>query len=134
MKDYCTPVTRHSDIKRGQHVIDARGRVLGQLASEIAKLLMGKDKPYFCRYLDCGDFVKVIHAHEVKLTGNKLDDKIYYHHSGYPAGLKAITARKALETKPEWVVRQAVQGMLPHNRLRQSMLKRLEVFSGDLPE
>lgn len=129
MRSYHTYITKSSDIERGHHLIDARGKTLGELASEAATRLMGKTKVNFCRYLDCGDFVKVINASQIRTTGGKLDKKIYYRHSGYPGGLKSTTLRKALDTNPEWVIKHAVRGMLPNNRLRPSMLKRLEVYN-----
>ena len=111
-------------------VIDAKGQVLGRLATRVARLLIGKDKPTFTPTLDCGDHVIVINAGEVKLTGNKIDQKIYRHHSGHPGGLKEIPIKRMFETRPEEVVREAVLGMLPKNKLRARRAKKLRVYAG----
>ena len=123
--------TRPSDIKRARHVIDASDQVLGRLATQVARLLMGKHKPIFTRNLDTGDFVAVINAHKVRVTGNKPKQKLYYRHSGYPGGLKTTSLEKTMQTNPAWVIEHAVKGMLPHNRLGASMLKKLKVYVGD---
>ncbi len=128
MKTYST---RASDIKRGWHVIDASGKVLGRLATQVASLLMGKHKPIFCRNLDTGDYVVVINADKVRVTGNKAKQKLYYRHSGYPGGLKSISLEKMMQTNPTRVIEYAVKGMLPHNRLGASMVKKLKVYVGD---
>ncbi len=128
MKTYST---RASEIKREWHIFDASEQVLGKLATQIAKLLMGKHKPIFCRHLDVGDYVVVINAEKVRVTGNKAKQKFYYRHSGYPGGLKSISLEKLMATQPTRVVEYAVKGMLPHNRLQASMMKRLRVFAGD---
>lgn len=128
MKTYST---KAADIKREWHVIDASGKVLGRLATQIAGLLMGKHKPVFCRHLDVGDYVVVINAEQVRVTGNKMKQKLYYHHSGYPGGLKTITLERVMQTQPTRVIEHAVKGMLPHTRLRASMMKRLRIFAGD---
>jgi large subunit ribosomal protein L13 len=111
-------------------VVDAQGQVLGRLATRIARILIGKDKANFTPYLDCGDHVVVINAEHVKLTGNKLDQKVYHHHSGYPGGLKEIPIRVLLQKRPEEVLREAVLGMLPKNKLRARRAKKLRVYAG----
>jgi len=112
-------------------VIDANGQVLGRLATHIARLLIGKDKPHFTPYLDCGDHVVVINAERVRVTGNKADQKVYRHHSGYPGGLKEIPFRRLMQQRPEEVIREAVLGMLPKNKLRARRAKKLRVYVGD---
>ncbi len=111
-------------------VVDAEGQVLGRLATRIARLLIGKDKASFTPSLDCGDHVVVINAERVRLTGNKIDQNIYRHHSGYPGGLKEIPIRRMLEKRPEEVIREAVLGMLPKNKLRARRAKKLRVYAG----
>lgn len=111
-------------------VVDAQGQVLGRLATRIARILIGKDKPNFTPYLDCGDHVVVINAEQIKLTGNKIDQKIYYHHSGFPGGLKEVPIRVLLQRRPEEVLREAVLGMLPKNKLRARRAKKLRVYAG----
>jgi len=128
MKTYAT---KASDIKREWHVIDASGEILGRLATQVAGLLMGKHKPLFCRNLDIGDFVVIINADKVRVTGNKPKQKMYYRHSGYPGGLKSISLEKMMQTHPTRVIEHAVKGMLPKNRLNASMMKRLKVYAGD---
>jgi len=128
MKTY-TP--RASDIERRWHVIDASGKTLGRIATEIAQLLRGKSKPTYSPHLDTGDFVVVINAAKVQVTGKKAEGKIYYRHSGYPGGLKSITFAKMLATHPERLVEHAVKGMLPHNRQGRAMARRLKVYAGD---
>ncbi len=119
------------NIERKWHLVDASDKVLGRLASRIALLLMGKRKPNYTPHIDQGDFVVVINAEKVKLTGNKLENKIYYHHSGYPGGLKARKAKEILEKHPERLIKLAVKRMLPKNKLGRKMLKRLKVYAGD---
>jgi len=128
MKTYST---KPSDIERQWHVVDASGKVLGRLATQVASLLMGKHKPIFSYNLDTGDFVVVINADKVRVTGNKAKQKVYYRHSGYPGGLKSITLEKMMQTNPTRVIEYAVKGMLPHNRLGASMRKKLRVYVGD---
>jgi large subunit ribosomal protein L13 len=111
-------------------VVDAEGQVLGRLATRVARILIGKDKPTFTPHLDCGDHVVVINAERVKLTGSKIDQKVYRHHSGYPGGLKEIPVRVMLQRRPEEVVREAVLGMLPKNKLRARRAKKLRVYAG----
>ncbi|MDO8568414.1 MAG: 50S ribosomal protein L13 [Dehalococcoidales bacterium] len=129
MKTYST---KASDIKREWHVIDASGQVLGDVATSAAKLLMGKHKPMFCRHLDTGDYVVVINAEKIKVTGDKLQQKTYYRHSNYPGGIKSITLGKLMEKYPSRAIEYAVKGMLPHTRLEAGMMKRLKVFAGDV--
>jgi large subunit ribosomal protein L13 len=111
-------------------VVDANGQVLGRLATRIASLLIGKDKANYTPFLDCGDHVVVINAERVKLTGNKMDQKVYRHHSGYPGGLKEISIRALMQRRPEEVIREAVLGMLPKNKLRARRAKKLRVYAG----
>jgi large subunit ribosomal protein L13 len=124
-----TKSTKISEIKREWHLLDARDKVLGRMASEIALLLMGKGKTNFVRNLDCGDYVVVLNAKSVKVTGNKEKLKKYFRHSGYPGGLKAEALSDLRKRKPEEIIRHAVSGMLPQNKLKASMLKRLYVFA-----
>ena len=123
--------TKASDVKREWHIIDVSDKVLGRVATQIASLLMGKHKPIFCRHLDVGDFVVVINAEQVRVTGNKMKQKLYHRHSGYPGGLKSITLERMMETHPTRAIEYAVKGMLPTNRLRAQMMTRLRVFSGE---
>jgi len=128
MKTYSVKV---SEIKREWHVFDASDKVLGRLATEVAKLLMCKHKPMFCRNLDVGDFVVVLNAEKVRVSGDKARQKVYYRHSGYPGGLKSVTFEKLMQTHPTRAVEYAVKGMLPHNRLGASIIKKLKVYVGD---
>ncbi|MFA5629673.1 MAG: 50S ribosomal protein L13 [Dehalococcoidales bacterium] len=128
MKTYSA---KAADIKREWHVIDATDQVLGHLATDIARLLMGKNKPIFTRNVDTGDYVVVINADKIRVTSNKGTSKLYYRHSGYPGGLKVVNLEKMMKTKPEFVIEHAVKGMLPHNRLGNSMIKKLRVYTGD---
>jgi len=127
MKTYHTPV---KEIERKWYVVDAEGKVLGRLASEIATRLRGKHKPNFSSHIDVGDFIVVVNAEKVKLTGNKLEDKMYYHHSGYIGGLKEKTAKEVLEKKPEELIKNAVKGMLSKNNLGREQFKKLKVYVG----
>jgi len=126
-----TDVTRPDDIERRWYVVDAEGKVLGRLASEVAKILRGKHKPYFAPHLDTGDYVIVVNASKVRVTGKKLDDKIYYRHSGYPGGLRSTTLAEMLKKRPTRVIRLAVWGMLPHNRLGRAMMGKLKIYEGE---
>jgi len=117
--------------ERGWFLIDAQGQILGRLASEVASILRGKNKPVFTPHVDTGDFVVVINAEKIKLTGKKWDQKMYYRHSGYPGGLKSLSAKEVLEKKPEELIRHAVKGMLPKNRLGRKMLKKLKIYVGE---
>lgn len=123
--------TKSSDLEPQWHVIDASGRTLGRLASEVATLLMGKRKPIYVPYLNTGDFVIVINAAKVRVSGKKAQQKIYHRHSGYPGGLKSTTFAKMMETHPTRAIEYAVKGMLPKNRLGRDMLRRLKVYPGD---
>lgn len=126
-----TYATKISDIKREWHLIDVQGRILGRVATKIAELLIGKNKPYYTSHLDCGDWVVVINAKDVKVTGKKRKQKIYYHHSGYPGGLKALTFEQIMQKDPRKIIFHAVFGMLPKNKLRKKRMKRLRVFVGE---
>lgn len=119
------------NIKRQVHRIDAKGKILGRLATEVATLLMGKNKPSFVPYLDTGDFVVVINASQVKVTGKKIKDKVYTRHSGYPGGLKQETFDKLIQRRPEYIIEHAVSGMLPRSKLGKKMIKKLKVYSGE---
>jgi len=127
-----TKATKASDIKRSWHLVEVNGEILGRISSEIAKLLMGKSKPYYVRNLDCGDYVVVINASSVKVTGKKETDKKYYRHSGYPGGLRVETLKELRESKPEEIIQHAVKGMLPQNKLRDRMLTRLFVYRDEI--
>ncbi len=118
------------DITRKWYVIDAAGKPLGRLASEVARILKGKHKPIYTPFIDCGDHVVVINASKVVLTGNKLQDKIHYWHTGYPGGIRQMTYGKFIATKPERAVEKAIKGMLPHNRLGRKMALKLKVYAG----
>ncbi len=112
-------------------VIDASGQVLGRLAARVARVLIGKDKPNFTPFLNSGDHVVVINADKIRLTGNKLEQKVYRTHSGYPGGLKTVPAKRLRQTRADWMVREAVLGMLPKNKLRASRAKKLRVYLDD---
>jgi large subunit ribosomal protein L13 len=119
-----------STIERKWYVVDATGYTLGRLAAEVAKILRGKNKPIFTPHMDCGDYVIIVNAEKVKVTGKKLDQKIYYHHSQYVGGMKETTLREMMAKKPEKVVKLAVKGMLPKGPLGKSMMKKLHVYAG----
>jgi large subunit ribosomal protein L13 len=128
MKTYAT---KAKDIERKWHVIDASGKTLGKLGTEVARLLMGKHKPSYAPYIDCGDYVIVLNASKIKITGNKANQKTYYRHSGYPGGIKAVNFTKMLQTHPTRVIEHAVKGMLPGSLLGDAMFKKLKVYEGD---
>ncbi|HEX78954.1 MAG TPA: 50S ribosomal protein L13 [Dehalococcoidia bacterium] len=128
MKTYTVKV---SEIEHKWHVIDATDKVLGKLATEAARLLMGKDKPMFCRHLDTGDYVIIINAEKVHVSGKKPEQKLYRRHSGYPGGFRSIPLEDMLKSKPAWVIEHAVKGMLPKNRLGNSIIKKLKVYAGN---
>ncbi|HAV10647.1 MAG TPA: 50S ribosomal protein L13 [Dehalococcoidia bacterium] len=128
MKTY---FTKPGDVNRKWHVIDASGQTLGRLCTGIAKLLMGKTKPMFLSNIDTGDYVIVINAAKVKLTGNKMQEKNYHWFSGYHGGIKSRTAEKMISLRPEQVIEHAVKGMLPKNRLGRAMFKKLKVYAGE---
>ncbi len=127
MKTY---VPKKEEIERKWYVIDAAGKPLGRLATQIATILRGKHKPIYTPFMDTGDYVVVINAEKVVLTGGKEEKKVYYRHSGYPGGLKVIPYKKMKEKFPEKVIRIAVKGMIPHNSLGRKMLKKLKVYRG----
>jgi len=122
---------KHEDMVKDWYLIDAEGQILGRLASEIARRLRGKHKPIYTPYMDAGDFVIVVNAGKVSLTGKKMSDKVYYHHSGYPGGLRETSAGKMLQDHPEKVLFFAVRGMLPKNSLGRKMLKKLKIYTGN---
>ncbi len=130
MRTYVPRDREVEDLSRGTqwHVVDASGQVLGRLATRVARLLIGKDKPNFTPFLDCGDHVVVINAARIRLTGNKLDQKVYHHHSGYPGGLKEIPIRRLLPHRADVVVREAILGMLPKNKLRAHRARKLRIY------
>ena len=128
MKTYSA---KESDVKREWFIVDAQGKVLGRVASEVARRLRGKHKPIYTPHVDTGDFVVVVNADKISLTGKKLTDKIYYRHSGYPGGLTSTPAGKMLKEKPERLLHLAVRGMLPKNSLGRRMLKKLKVYTGE---
>lgn len=121
---------KKEEVVRDWYLVNADGKILGRLASEIAKRLRGKHKPVFTPHLDTGDFIVVINADKVLLTGKKLTDKMYYHHTGYPGGIRSISAGRLLKEKPERVLINAVKGMLPKNSLGRQALKKLKVYAG----
>jgi large subunit ribosomal protein L13 len=125
-----TFIPKESDIRREWYVIDADGAILGRLASKVAAVLLGKHKPSFTPGMAVGDGVIVINAGKIRVTGKKLTDKIYYHHSGYPGGMKSVSLRDQLARHPERVIRAAVWGMLPHNKRGKSIIKWLKVYAG----
>ncbi len=124
-----TRSTRPQDVERAWLLIDAKGKVLGRLASQVAIILRGKHKPTFTPHVDCGDFVVVVNAAEVELTGRKRENKVYYRHTGYPGGVRSVTAGRLLETRPERVIESAVRGMLPKGPLGRRMLRKLKVYA-----
>lgn len=125
-----THAVRASEIERRWYVVDATGQTLGRLASRIAQILKGKNKATYSTHLDVGDFVIVVNAEKIVTTGKKLDQKMYYRHSGYPGGLRTTALRTVLATHPERVIERAVKGMLPHNKLGVDMLHKLKVYGG----
>ncbi len=129
MRTYSATAT-DAEASREWYVIDATGKNLGRLATQIASVLKGKHKPIYTPGMDCGDFVIVINADKIRVTGNKLDQKHYYRYSGYPGGLTDITLRRQLATHPDRVIQSAVLGMLPRNKLRRQLIKKLKVYAG----
>ena len=121
---------KKEDTQHNWFIVDATDKVLGRLASKIADKLRGKDKPIFTPHVDCGDFVVVVNAEKIKVTGNKFEDKKYYTHSQYPGGLKTKTFRDMNSTKPERVIELAVKGMLPKNKLSNQIIKKLKIYAG----
>ena len=126
-----TQMAKKGEVERKWHLVDAKGKTLGRLATRVAVLLRGKHKPIFTPHVDAGDFVVVVNADKVALTGNKWKEKLYIHHSGYPGGLKSISAEKMMQKKPERLITMAVQGMLPKNKLGRKLLKKLKVYTGE---
>ena len=125
-----TQFAKKDEIERKWYIFDAKDKVLGRLATKVAVYLRGKNKPVFTPNADTGDFIIIVNAEKIKLTGKKLDDKIYYHHTGYIGGIKSATARERLNSKPEGVIIDAVWGMLPKGRLGRAILKKLKVYKG----
>jgi len=128
MKTY---TAKAGDIQREWHLIDANGQILGKLATRIATLLTGKHKPIYSPNQDTGDYVVVINAEKIVVTGNKLKQKTYYHHTGYPGGLKSVTLEKVLAEHPERAIENAVKGMVPHTKLGNKIIKKLKVYAGE---
>ncbi len=122
---------KKEEIKKRWFLIDAKDKNLGRLSTQIARILRGKNKPTFTPHLDCGDFVIVINADKIKVTGNKLKNKNYYRHSGYVGNLKVTNMEKMMEKSPEFVLRNAVKGMLPHNILGKKILRKLKIYKGE---
>jgi len=129
-----TFMAKPQEVSRKWYIIDAQGKPLGRVATQVAMVLRGKNKPTYTPHVDTGDHVIVINCDKVVLTGKKLDQKIYYHHSGYPGGLKKTPYRNLMENKPEFIMYHAVAGMLPKNTLGRQMLKKLRVYAGDQHE
>ncbi len=125
-----TPLPKVNEIQKKWFVVDASGKVLGRLATQLATRLRGKHRPDFTPHLDTGDFIIVVNAEKVKLTGSKLDQKLYHRHSGYLGGLKSVNARTMLEKKPEDVIRLAVKRMMPKNKLARQQMKKLKIYKG----
>ena len=126
-----TQVAKKEDVTRDWYLVDVDSKVLGRVATQIANVLRGKNKPTFTPSVDTGDFVIVVNAEKIALTGKKLSDKTYYSHSGYVGGLKEISAGKLLDKKPEDLLKKAVKGMLPKNKLARHMLKKLKIYAGE---
>ncbi|MCC4264928.1 50S ribosomal protein L13 [Oceanimonas baumannii] len=125
-----TFVAKPETVKRDWYVVDAEGKTLGRLATEIARRLRGKHKPEFTPHVDCGDYIIVINAEKVQVTGKKASDKIYYSHSGFPGGIKSISFEKLIDRKPEMVIESAVRGMLPRGPLGRAMYRKMKVYAG----
>ncbi|MFN4197336.1 MAG: 50S ribosomal protein L13 [Caldimicrobium sp.] len=126
-----TPWVKKEEVKRNWYLIDAKNQVLGRLASKIAYLLQGKHRPDYTPHVDQADFFVIINAEKIKLTGKKLDQKIYWRHSGYMGGLKLETARQLLQKKPDQLIYLAIKGMLPKNRMRNKLLKKIKIYAGE---
>lgn len=125
-----TYIPKADDLSSEWILVDANDQYLGRLATQIASLLLGKHKPSFTPGVEGGDFVIVVNAERIRVTGNKLDDKVYYHHSGYPGGIKSITLRQQLVKHPDRVIKSAVWGMIPHSKFGHSLIKRLKIYAG----
>ncbi len=128
MKTY---IPKEAEIEKKWYLVDAEGKILGRLASKIAQILSGKNKPIYTPHLDVGDFVVVVNAQKVKVTGGKEEKKMYYHHTGYPGGIKGIVYEKLLKKKPAMIIQEAVKGMLPKSKLGRKMFKKLKVYAGE---
>ena len=127
-----TTSIRAEEITRDWYLVDADNQILGRLASKVAQILRGKNKPYFTPHMDMGDFVVIINAEKVKVTGNKEADKTYFRHSGYPGGITEINLKKVRQQHPEKIITNAVKGMLPHNRLGRKLLKHLKIYATEV--
>lgn len=127
MKTYSA---KPESVERGWFIVDAQDLVLGRLATELARRLRGKHKPEYTPHVDTGDYIVVINAEKIAVTGNKMEDKMYQHHTGYPGGLKSMSLRKVLETHPTRAIESAVKGMLPKNKLGREMIKKLKIYAG----
>jgi large subunit ribosomal protein L13 len=125
-----TYVAKPADIVRSWYVIDAEGKTLGRLAAKVAGILRGKNKPIFTPFLDTGDHVIIVNAGKIVVTGRKMDNKLYYNHSGFPGGMKVTSLRKIMQTRPERAIEHAIRGMLPRNRLGRAMSRKLKVYAG----
>ncbi|UHR03319.1 50S ribosomal protein L13 [Peptoniphilus sp. GNH] len=128
MKSY---MAKAHEVERKWYIIDAEGKVLGRLATEVANILRGKNKPIYTPHVDTGDFVVIINAEKVRLTGNKWEDKIHAYHTGYPGGRREVSYKQLLEKKPEFIIEHAIKGMLPKNSLGRQMFRKLKVYAGD---
>lgn len=131
MKTYSAKLEDINNINKKWYLIDAKGKVLGRLATQVASILRGKNKPSYTPSMDLGDYVVIINAEKIKVTGNKLKGKIYRYHTSYPGGLKSTTLETLLQKKPELVLKKAVQGMIPHNKLGRAIIKKLKIYRGD---
>ena len=125
-----TFMAKPQDVERKWYVVDAEGKTLGRLATQVAAILRGKHKPTFTPHVDCGDYVIIVNAEKIKVTGKKAAEKVYYRHSGYPGGQKAITFEQMIARRPVRVLELAIKGMLPHNRLGRQMYRKLKVYAG----
>ncbi len=126
-----TVSAKPSEVRREWYLVDAKGKTLGRLASEVARRLRGKHKPEYTPHVDTGDYIVVVNAEKIRVTGNKMSDKMYHHHTGYIGNMRTIPLEKLLRNAPERVIQAAVKGMLPHNPLGRAMFKKLKVFAGD---
>ncbi len=122
---------KEDTINKKWYLVDAEGKVLGRLATQVASILRGKNKPNYTPSMDLGDYVVIINAEKIKVTGNKLKGKVYRYHTGYPGGLKSTTLEVLMQKKPELVIKKAVQGMLPHNKLGRATIKKLKIYPGE---
>ena len=125
-----TVSAKKESVTREWYVVDATGKTLGRLSTEIANRLRGKHKPEFTPHVDTGDYIVVVNAEKVKVTGNKTTDKVYHHHTGYPGGIKSITFDKLIDKAPERIIEKAVKGMMPKNKLSRSMMTKLKIYAG----